>query len=374
MNKKKIIIVCRSFYPDISPRSFRATELAKELARQGHEVIVCLPRNNYDYTPLQNEYGIIFKFMPPIKWKPVPIIEKGILYWPSRILRRILQLMLEYPDIELIFKVKRMLKKENGFDLLISIAVPYPIHWGVALVRSHKNPIAKVWIADCGDPFYFNTLDSFKKPFYFAFIEKFSFKKANYITIPFDSLKKYFFKEFHNKIRIIPQGFKFEIINTVKNDPINVKPRFAYAGSIAMNGIRSPFKLIEILLQIDKDYEFHIFTLSKSNLLEEYAEKSKNKIVIHNSLQRSDLIPILSKMDFLVNLLVNGTELKQIPSKLIDYSLAGRPILNIDPINPNKEILIQFLNGNYQNAFYVKNIEQYRIENVCEKFLELLPS
>ena len=32
---KRILIVAFSFYPIISPRSFRTTELAKELARQG---------------------------------------------------------------------------------------------------------------------------------------------------------------------------------------------------------------------------------------------------------------------------------------------------------------------------------------------------
>jgi len=33
----KILIVSNAFYPEISPRSFRTTELAKELSRQGHK-------------------------------------------------------------------------------------------------------------------------------------------------------------------------------------------------------------------------------------------------------------------------------------------------------------------------------------------------
>lgn len=37
---KKILIVTNGYYPKNSPRSFRATEFAKELHRQGHQVTV----------------------------------------------------------------------------------------------------------------------------------------------------------------------------------------------------------------------------------------------------------------------------------------------------------------------------------------------
>ena len=37
---KEILIVSYHFYPDINSRSFRATELAKELINMGHNVTV----------------------------------------------------------------------------------------------------------------------------------------------------------------------------------------------------------------------------------------------------------------------------------------------------------------------------------------------
>jgi len=36
MERKKILIVSASFYPENSPHSFRTTELTKEFARQQH--------------------------------------------------------------------------------------------------------------------------------------------------------------------------------------------------------------------------------------------------------------------------------------------------------------------------------------------------
>src|SRR5699024_12169166 len=70
----------------------------------------------------------------------------------TTLFRSLLQLF-EYPDIELLFKVKKALREESGFDLLISIAVPHPIHWGTAWAWRKENPIAKTWVADCGDPY-----------------------------------------------------------------------------------------------------------------------------------------------------------------------------------------------------------------------------
>lgn len=44
----RILIVSGSYYPDKTPRSFRTTELARELVRQGHKVDVFIPSNNID--------------------------------------------------------------------------------------------------------------------------------------------------------------------------------------------------------------------------------------------------------------------------------------------------------------------------------------
>jgi len=51
------------------------------------------------------------------------------------------------------FKVRKILKYEKDYDLMISFAVPYPIHWGVAWSITKKHKISEVWVADCGDPY-----------------------------------------------------------------------------------------------------------------------------------------------------------------------------------------------------------------------------
>jgi len=75
-------------------------------------------------------------------------------------------------------------------------------------------------------------------------------------------------------------------------------------------------------------------------------------------------------MDFLLNL-ANVNRPNQIPSKLIDYAITGRPIFNVDPLNPNREELNLFLSGNYHSAYQVENMEKYKITNVAKSFLEI---
>ena len=76
-------------------------------------------------------------------------------------------------------------------------------------------------------------------------------------------------------------------------------------------------------------------------------------------------------MDFLVNI-ENVNLPAQLPSKLIDYAISNRPILSINPGNFKSENVIEFFNGNYQNRFVVDNLEDYRIERVTTKFIDLI--
>lgn len=374
MNKRidKILIICRSFYPEISPRSFRATELAKEFVRQGFDVSVLTRKQTFDYTDFLERYPLRFFNFRRLRLMPFKTSSWKWIGDLPRKFGRLLYLLFNYPDIELVWRVKQALQHQDGFDLVISIAVPHSIHWGTAWARKRDHKIGQIWVADCGDPYYLNTLESIKPPFYFAWLEKWFCKKADFIAIPFKDLANYFFSEFHQKIRVIPQGFNFDDIKIDKREPVNIKPTFAYAGGIAKSGVRSPMSLIKILMNFEEDFEFHLFASTGYELVSMLGEKSDYRIVVHKAVPREMLIPELSKMDFLINLYIKGTEAKQVPSKLIDYALAGRPILNIDPINPDENTLKKFIMRDYQDAFTINGIQNYNIKNVAMQFIDLV--
>lgn len=366
----KILIISRSFFPLNSPRSFRTTELAKEFSRQGHEVTVLIPKTA-QHVAFEKEHNLTIEDLGQPRWKEVQLRGKGILLFLRRLWRRAMQVLLEYPNLEYYFKVKKTLKKkennQESYDLLISIAVPYPIHWGVASVWKKKKNIAQTWIADCGDPFMGQENDTFKYPFYFKYIEKWFCRKSDYITVPTEGAIKAYYSEFHHKIRVIPQGFKFEDIRVEENTYPNPVPTFAYAGGF-IPGIRDPTEFISFLINLKKDYRFHVYT--QSSLITPFIKKASGRIILHDYIPREQLLLKLSKMDFVINFENAGT--KQTPSKLIDYAIIRKPILSIKGSNFSVKIVNEFLDGNYKNQLHINNIEQYKIENICHSFLSLI--
>lgn len=371
MAKKKILLVSRSFYPQNSPRSFRTTELAKELARQGHHVDVLLPQNlQKDIVhSFDNEFEINFLYYGPLTWKTLEKSKNPLIGDWKRKLGRLLFLLCEYPNIEIFFKLPKALKKLNGYDLLISIAVPHENHWAIAKVRSKKQSIAKVWVADCGDPFMTNVLETISPLFYFGWLEKSFLKKADYVAVPTSGSIDAYDINYRQKFKVIPQGFNFDEVELVDQKPIHNVPTFAYAGGVSASGIRSLHQLIEVLKNSGKDFRLHVYAVTGKGVLKHIVKGYEEKIILHDPLPRKALLFELSKMDFLVNL-DNGTHLNT-PSKLIDYGLTKRPILNINPINPDKELVISFLEWDYRKSFRVVNLDQYNIREVAKSFLSL---
>lgn len=365
MNKKKILIVSRYFYPENTPRSHRTTELAKEFALQGHDVTVLIPKNEPIHTAYAQKYNLTIKDLGKLRWKMPDFGKSKIGYLFSRVAFRLLSLAFEYPDIELMFKVEKALKKESGYDLLISIAVPYPIHWGVGKAWKKNQTIAKTWIADCGDPYVGCTTDSFQKWFYWGWVEKWFMRKTNFITIPVESARAAYYPEFHDKIHIIPQGFKIEAPDG-KTYTLNSIPTFAYAGGF-IPGIRDPRAFLDYLCTLTEDFRFYIYTNNRA-LVESYQSVLKDKLIVSDFIPREELLQKLSGMDFLVNFDNNtGTA---VPSKLIDYVIIDRPVLNIKR-EPDIENINRFMKGDYSGRMTLPDVDQYRIENVCKAFLDI---
>jgi hypothetical protein len=369
LKKKRILIVSRSFYPMNSPRSFRTTELVKEFARQGHEVTLLTLKNEEFHKPFEDQFGVTIKHLGDLTFPGIPIPEKkGVGHYAMRILSRGLYLFFEYPAIELMFRVRKALRKEGDYDLMITIAMPHTTHWGAALARKKDHPIAGFWAADCGDPYMGQTLDTFNKMFYFSYFEKLFCRKADAITVPIEEAKNGYYPEFRDKIEVIPQGFNFDDMKIDKNAYVkNDVPTFAYAGSLIPGG-RDPRSFLDFLIDLEEDYRFILYTKSL-DLVQPWAERSKGRIEIRDFIPRNVLLEKLSKMDFLVNF-ENRSSLMA-PSKLIDYHLTGRPVFSVSGDQFDQDNFTRFLKGDYRDKMAIQNLDRYRIENVCAKFLEL---
>ncbi|WP_417873711.1 hypothetical protein [Xanthomarina gelatinilytica] len=369
MNKKKVVLISRVIYPHQAPRPMRATELAKEFATQGYDVSLYGLLGEFNYQNFQEETGVKVKSLGRPLFAKQSSDDSHRYNVLDKVLSKLFHNLLEFPAIELMFMVNRVLKKETDIDLLITIAIPYPIHWGAALFRSRhpKKGRTFTWAADCGDPYMGNHFR--KKPFYFKYVEKWFCRHTDYLTIPIEGARKGYYEEFHHKIKVIPQGFKFDNIDYQRLYKKNQIPTFIYAGAF-YEGVRDPQPLLKHLSTLEQqDFKFVIYTKSKK-LITPFKERLNERLIINDYIPRKELLLQMSQADFLVNF-ENNTGV-QSPSKLIDYGLAGRPVLSI---NSNEELDIelinQFLNGNYSKALRINNIEQFNIKNVVKEFSKL---
>jgi hypothetical protein len=365
--KKKILIISNGFYPEISPRSQRATELVKEFCRLGHSVVVISKFRNHNYFEFLKEFPITLKMWGKSRFPKIVGFKNKPFSYLSRGISRLLLILFEYPGIEDMFEVKKMLKHESEYDLMISFAFPHPVHWGVAWSVSAKYMIAGTWVADCGDPYMGDKTDTFRKLFYFKYFEKWFCRKADYITVPIESAKDAYYGEFREKIIVIPQGFDFSNLKHASYRKNEDYPIFAFAGSLTMYIDTAP-AFFKFLLSSTAYFKLIIYT-EILGWVEEYVNKLGDKVEVKGYIEREQLIYELSKMDFLVNF--NYKTNVQKSSKLISYSLSGRPILNIEAGVDCEPIVKEFFEGNYNQQYVIRNLEGHNIKNVAQRFINL---
>lgn len=361
------MIVSNFFYPENTPRAFRTTEIAKELSRLGHEVILYIPKTNDEVAKFCDSHHIEHHQVRIPQWTGFELKGGKMLVLLKRIINRLLGTFIMYPSILYLKAIPQALAGQKDIDLLISIAAPHTIHWGVNRALRKRKCHAKHWVADCGDPFMLCRIDTFRKPFYFKAFEKSFCQRADFITIPLESGKDGYYPEFRSKIKVVPQGFDFSEIKIVKELKSNPVVTFAYAGTF-IPGVRDPRPVLDFLVQSGKDFKFYIYT-NQSALIKDYVSVLRDKLVVSDYIDRKELIWRMSSYDFLLNL-ENGTQV-QAPSKLIDYALAKRPILSIYSQNIDKQKFDQFLNRDYKQQMILPDISKYDIRNVVQSFLNL---
>lgn len=358
----KILIISRNTWPLQSPRAFRTQELSEELAKRGHHVVLYTVQGKYDYTSYMKETGLTLR--PIHNRHSVGSNDRsGKMSFADRVLTKFFKRLLYYPDIEFMFRMKNIIRNESNVDLLISIAQPHSIHWGCAFAKKKLgDKFPKIWIADCGDPFCGSPFGNWPK--YMRYFEKKWCKAVDHITVPTVNSIKGYFPEFRNKIHVIPQGFDFSktpIIDYTKNDI----PTFIFTGTIHRG--RSPERFMDYLLTLDINYKFLLYM--HTPLDRKYETLSNGKIKYMLGYNRQKIIQECSRADFLIN--VKNPSTVQTPSKLIDYGIAKRPILEISDEFREQEIFSDFLEGNYEAQYKIKDLDSYRIENVVNQFISL---
>lgn len=367
-----IVILSGSFYPSIHPRAFRATELAKEFVRNGHHVteISCKTIKEFDYEEYSRNTGIEIIKLDVFRRNRVAEVASH----KQTVLYSIKRFLIEYLLCGNLYKYSKEISTKlskldcwDNADLVIVLSTPFPCHYGFyKFVKKREHFF--VTIFDSGDPFYYSKQTN--RAIWFKYIEKNVYKYCDFLTIPTaNAIHLYSPLIPEDKIKIIPQGFNMRDLNLYKGE-FGIPVKMAYAGVFYWD-IRNPEFLFEALENSPVDYEFYLFMRYKDGKLEEVLEKYprlKSQMHIHLCVPHDDLISELSKMHFLIN--IENLSNTQMPSKLIDYGMTGRPVLSCNEKNFELAKLERFLHGDYTGQYEV-NIDEYNIELIAKKFINL---
>lgn len=362
---KKILIITHWFYPRQNPRAFRSFELYRELKKKNEvDVLIgdwkCYLKSSEDYHTLDS-YGsnkVINKNAKLSNYSLVQLALKVLEYFIGE----------RYLLTSGIFLYKSI--NFESYDAVISIGLPFYIHWVTSFkLRKYNGNI--ISISDWGDPFYG---DSVKKiaP-YFKRIQKKVCNTFNFVVTPTHTAVEYYsiYKKASENVKVIPQGFNFNDIELSEYKK-NEIPHFAYAGIFYLDK-RNPEEFLAFLSSLKRDFVFSIFTITHGpvyqDILMKYKDLLGDKLQIYDIVPRLDCIKILSTYDFLVN--IDNLSTVQVPSKLIDYTLTKRPIISFKQDDIPKERFFKFLDGDYTDRLSI-SIDKYRIENVCDRFIDLL--
>ena len=383
LNMKQILIVSNFFYPEITPRAFRTTELVREFCRQGDQVTLVLPNKEvYRSSPFQAaNLSILYSESPLIK---IPV-KNGNGSPPTTIAKKtpakkaigFLKKMVFYffpKELFLLYDrgMTGVLRHLSGdFDALISISQPLSIHLSVSLALiSNRSLNCRVAIAEFSDPmFKGDYLKTFPTNWLFGYFFSWIF---DFFVVPVaTAIPAFLYFKSGKRIKVIPQGF--DISNIAANNYVpNPITTFAYAGRFYKD-IRNPEYLFKFLEKVDADFVFKLYIPRNDeyfmHLIENYARRTRGKLLLCDVIPRDQLIGELGKVDFLVNF--NNENAKMVPSKLIDYALTGRPIISFNSSTFSENIFSEFIARKYDNATAI-NLKDYDIKIVMRSFEELI--
>lgn len=374
----KIAILTAVFHPELHPRAFRAYELAKEYAIQGHDVEVFLLTRikGFDYEQLSQELHIKITILPlytrELGAENIFQQTNPLLRWIHWGYRWLLEYLLAGNLFAYSTRIAECLKHEmQQKDMVIALSTPFMNLLGLAkYVHAHKAQSKTIYIADSGDPFYYS--QQTKRALYFKWIEKWVYRHFDYLSIPTsDAIPAYAPLIPKEKIQIIPQAFNMRDVH-LSPAPTSDIPTFAYAG-VFYQDIRNPEFLFKHLCTWTEDFRFHVYLRHRdphiTSVLDKYQKQLGEKLIIHYSVKRTDLLYRLSECHFLIN--ISNTTSTQLPSKLIDYGITKRPVYSFDKQSFKPQVFAAFMHGDYTHAMPI-DIRPYDIEVVTKQFLELV--
>ena len=234
------------------------------------------------------------------------------------------------------------LLEKNRYDGLITTSDPFTGH--LAGLSLHRRFPRLPWVVDIGDPFILQKTTPMNNLFLYDRlnhrVEKRVLEGARGVTVtsPF-TLEEYreAFPESGTKITVAPPLLSTKGAEDKGPGPFpdDGKIRLVFVGTLYRK-VRSPaflLRLFERLLDspVGEKLELHFFGNINDceDFFEPYGSLLGGRIFLHGVVERSLALQATAAAGILVS--IGNVTSHQLPSKVVEYAAAGKPILHLSP-------------------------------------------
>ena len=375
---KRIIIIAGYVYPDTSPTGKIAMQFA-DILKENYEVSMLYIQSGLERVEGVKHNGITLHAIYNVRlyWEQYLIqktktsstvgiqklfkiatkVVKGIgrinawfvfprskcyALWPTN-------LIWFYPKA---YRKLVKLHNKKNFDVVFSVTSPFPAHLAARKFKL-KYPYVR-WVTYTVDPYA--RASGFTKTFILPNlkakvdikVEKSIYELADYNFVSeevFNTEAELYLKELYKTVALpyllLPNSIKSEK-KLFPSDKINL----VYAGTF-YESIRNPEYLFKTFLAVDNpNILLHLYIVGDcDSLIDSYVNRSKGRIIRHESVSIEKVPCILSQADILISVGNSTTSFK--PSKIFEYIATGKPIVHFYQNGLCDEILLKY-NASFQ--------------------------
>jgi hypothetical protein len=365
LQKLNILIVTAWYYPFIHPRPHRWTSIAEHWAQQGHTVhVVTARRKGEPLSSIRNgvhlhrtgfealkEMAYYFFGEQQARGRaglPVqqPSVFSKIAMWCYQKIWK----NLYFPDDACLWyfparKKAAQLCRQHAFDAVITVSLPFT---GQLIGQWLKQKMPHLlWISDIGDPFSFADFPLNNQFLYGSLnkkLEQSALEMADCVVVTTENTRQQYQQQFGakavQKMQVIPPLLHPAPTYPSTRTSLSTrqkKIKIGYFGALYAP-VRTPDVFLALLQQtlsarpaLADTLEVHFY----GEIFPEFYAPLRRfpLITLHGLRPRAEVQAAMQQMDLLLNI-GNQTHF-QLPSKVVDYLAAAKPIVNISYTNPD---------------------------------------
>lgn len=346
----KLLIISHSYSPDLTPRAFRWTAIAEQLARNGHQVHILCAATSIGCTG--GDEVVVHRvrdWLVNATRRATPQSDTGAVGRTSFIratMRKWVRAIWRtfcWPDyacgwiVPAVFSARRLCST-NRYDWIISVSHPFSGH--IVGMLAKKFCSSARWLVDIGDPFHLMEDPPPNNRRLYArlnhLVESRVVSVADQVSVTTEAtgrIYEAYFQLAQGRISIIPPLLSLPTApeRSAGGDPFII--RLAFVGTLYRR-LRNPRRLMKAIDTLIRSVQGHKIELHFYGAINDCQEEFdacpaalKQSLFVHGLVSRENVLQAMVDADILVNI---GNDCEaQLASKVVEYMAVGKPILNV---------------------------------------------